>query len=59
MFQVSREEREARLAHDRNRETVDVLQRQTSALEAHKLEAERIKQEEQQLMVTCFISVMF
>lgn len=47
---MAREEREAKTAHERNRETLDVLQKQMAALETQKEEAKRLKEEELQLM---------
>lgn len=47
---VAREEREAKDAHERNREMLDVLSTQKAALETQKEEARRLKEEEQQLM---------
>lgn len=51
--QMAREEREAQAAHQRNRETLDVLRTQMAALETQKEEAKRLKEEELQLMVSC------
>jgi hypothetical protein len=49
---MAREEREAKAAHERNRETLDVLRTQKAALETQKEEAKRLKEEEQRLMVS-------
>lgn len=47
---MAREEREAKAAHERNRETLDVLRKQMAALEAQKEEAKQLQQEELELM---------
>ncbi|XP_076465086.1 cilia- and flagella-associated protein 53-like [Babylonia areolata] len=47
---MAREEREAQAAHERNRETLDVLRKQMAALETQKEEEKRLKEEELQLM---------
>ncbi|KAK7115865.1 cilia- and flagella-associated protein 53-like [Littorina saxatilis] len=47
---MAREEREAHAAHERNRETLDVLHKQMAALDTQKEEAKRLKEEELQLM---------
>lgn len=47
---MNREEREAKAAHERNRETLDVLRKQMAALETQKEEAKALQQEELQLM---------
>jgi len=47
---MAREEREAQAAHERNRETLDVLRKQMAALDTQKEDAKRLKEEELALM---------
>ena len=51
LAKAAREEREAQARHTRNRETLDTLQKQKAALEAKRLEAKRLKEEEGRLLV--------
>jgi len=51
MAKAAREEKEARDRHARNRETLETLQKQKAALEAKRLEAKNLKEEEGRLLV--------
>ncbi len=51
LAKAAREEKEAQERHARNRETLDTLQKQKAALEAKRLEAKRLKEEEGRLLV--------
>ncbi|XP_071794477.1 cilia- and flagella-associated protein 53-like [Asterias amurensis] len=50
LAKAAREEKEAQERHARNRETLDTLQKQKAALEAKRLEAKRLKEEEGRLL---------
>lgn len=52
LAKAQREERDAKAAHQRNAEVLSVLRKQMAALEATKQEAQRLKEEEAQLLVS-------
>lgn len=52
LAKAAREEREAKKQHERNRDVLEVLQKQMAALEAQKEEALKLKEEEAQLLVS-------
>lgn len=52
LAKAAREDRDAKAAHERNQDVLNVLRKQMAALDEQKKEAERLKEEEAQLLVS-------